>query len=91
MSKRWRQIAPGAALLAVTTAPVHGQAARAAACAPNAKPANLNFTLKDLLKAFGPMPGLPTTFIIARDGKVCSSHTGLGEKATFEQAINALL
>jgi thiol-disulfide isomerase/thioredoxin len=46
---------------------------------------------EDLLKAYGPMPGLPTTFIIGRDGKVCTSHTGLGEKATFEQTIKALL
>ena len=173
MSKRWTHIVLGAALLAVTAAPVNGQAARAAGCAPDAKAANLNFTLKDLsgkdvalsaykgqvilldfwatwcgpckveipwfielytkhraqglrvigvdvddpipaltqyvqkmkmnypvligqgredlLKAFGPMPGLPTTLIIGRDGKVCSRHTGLGEKATFEEVIKALL
>lgn len=45
----------------------------------------------DVLKAFGPMIGLPTTVIISRDGTVCSSHTGLTEKATFEDAIKALL
>ena len=45
----------------------------------------------DVLKAFGPMPGLPTTVIIGRDGTVCSSHTGLTEKAVFEEAIKALL
>ena len=45
----------------------------------------------DVLKAFGPMIGLPTTVIIGRDGTVCSSPTGLTEKATFEDAIKALL
>ena len=45
----------------------------------------------DVLKAFGPMPGLPTTIIIGRDGSVCSRHSGLTEKATFEKAIKALL
>jgi thiol-disulfide isomerase/thioredoxin len=173
MSQGWTQITMGVALLAVTAAPVHGQAALAAVCDADAKVANLNFTLKDLngndvtlsehkgkvilldfwatwcgpckveipyfidlyteyqaqgfqvfgfdvddplptltayvermkmnypvligqgrddvLKAFGPMPGLPTTVIIGRDGRVCSSHTGLTEKAVFEEAIKALL
>ncbi len=45
----------------------------------------------DVLEAYGPMPGLPTTVIIGRDGKVCTSHTGLTEKETFEEAIKALL
>ncbi len=173
MPKRWTRLTVGAALLAITAAPVNGQAARAAACAPDAKTANLNFTLTDLdgndldlsaykgkvilldfwatwcgpckveipyfielyeqyrsqglqvlgfdvddplpvlkqyvqemkmnypvligegrddvLEAFGPMIGLPTTVIISRDGKVCSTHTGLTLKATFEEAIKALL
>ena len=173
MSKRWTRITMAAALVTITAAPVHGQAARGPACAPNAKPANLNFTLKDLngndvtlsaykgkvilldfwatwcgpckveipgfielytryrsqglqvlgfdvddsipilkryvqqmnmnypvligqgredvLEAYGPMIGLPTTVIISRDGKICSRHTGLTEKATFEEAIKALL
>lgn len=173
MSKPWARVAMGAALVAVTAAPVNGQTGKAAACAPAAKVANLNFTLKDLngkdvtltaykgkvilldfwatwcgpckfeipgfielytkyrsqglqvlgfavddpvpalkvyaqqmkmnypilvgqeredvLEAFGPMPGLPTTFIISRDGKICRSHTGLTEKEKFEQEIKALL
>jgi len=46
---------------------------------------------EDVQEAFGPMPGLPTTFIIGRDGKVCTSHTGFTEKEKFEQQIKALL
>ena len=173
MSKPWARIAAGAALAAVTAAPISSQTRGGASCAPDAKVANLNFTLKDLngkdvalsaykgkvilldfwatwcgpckfeipgfielytkyrsqglqvlgfavddpvpalkvyaqqmnmnypilvgqeredvLEAFGPMPGLPTTFIIGRDGKICGSHTGLTEKETFEQEIKALL
>lgn len=45
----------------------------------------------DVLEAFGEMPGLPTTFIIGRDGRVCASHSGFTEKEKFEQAIRALL
>ena len=46
---------------------------------------------EDVTEAFGPMPGLPTTFIIGRDGKVCASHTGFTEKEKFEEQIKALL
>ena len=45
----------------------------------------------DLSEAFGPMPGLPTTFIIGRDGKICGQHTGFAPKEQFERAIKALL
>lgn len=45
----------------------------------------------DVVEAFGPMEGLPTTFIIGRDGKVCASHTGFTEKEKFEAQIKALL
>ncbi|MDA1184012.1 MAG: TlpA disulfide reductase family protein [Acidobacteria bacterium] len=173
MSKSWMHITLGVLLVAISAAPVHGQAGLAAICNPNGKVADLSFTLKDLngddvslsafkgkvilldfwatwcgpckveipyfidfytryqaqglqvlgfdvddeipalteyvelmkmnypiligagrddvLKAYGPMPGLPTTVIIGRDGKVCMSHTGLVEKAVFEEAIKALL
>ena len=172
-SQGWTRITMGVVLLAITAAPVHGQASLAAVCDADGKIANLNFTIKDLngndvtlsvhkgkvilldfwatwcgpckveipyfidlyteyraqgfqvfgfdvddplptltayvermkmnypvligqghddvLKAFGPMPGLPTTVIIGRDGRVCSSHTRLTEKAVFEEAIKALL
>jgi hypothetical protein len=44
-----------------------------------------------VLDAFGPMVGLPTTFIISRDGRVCRSHAGFTEKERFEQEIKVLL
>lgn len=173
MRDRWVRAVAGVVLVAATAAPSAGQTAKPAACAPDAKVANLNFTLKDLsgkdvalsalngkvilldfwatwcgpckveipwfiefytkyrgqglevlgfavdepvpvlkeyatrmkmnypvlvgqgredvLTAFGPMAGLPTTFIIDRKGRICSSHTGLGQKETFEREIKALL
>ena len=45
----------------------------------------------ELLNAFGPMVGLPTTFVISRDGRICETHTGLSSKNSFETPIKALL
>lgn len=44
-----------------------------------------------MLDAFGPMVGLPTTFIISRDGRICAKHIGLTAKDAFEAAIKSLL
>lgn len=41
--------------------------------------------------AFGPLGGLPTAFVISRDGKVCATHAGNTEKAVFEREITGLL
>lgn len=58
---------------------------------------------EDIEDAFGPMFGLPTSFMIGRDGRICSKHVGLPayksstgpiEKAvrdTFEAEIRSLL
>ena len=46
---------------------------------------------QDVQEAFGPMIGLPTTFIIDRQGRICESHTGFAPKRTFEEAIKRLL
>lgn len=32
---------------------------------------------EDIEKAFGPLNGLPTSFVISRDGKVCATHEGV--------------
>ena len=45
----------------------------------------------DVEQAFGPLPGLPTSFMIARDGKICGKHTGFVPKEQFEREIKALL
>jgi hypothetical protein len=42
-------------------------------------------------KAFGPLWGYPTTFVIRRDGKICRKHVGLSGKDQFQQEIEALL
>jgi thiol-disulfide isomerase/thioredoxin len=41
--------------------------------------------------AFGGVEGIPTTFVIDRDGKIVSKHIGLTEKAEFEREIKPLL
>ncbi len=45
----------------------------------------------DLQDAFGPLVGIPTTFLIARDGRICAVHAGFASKDTFEQEIKSLL
>jgi thiol-disulfide isomerase/thioredoxin len=45
----------------------------------------------DLQDAYGPMLGIPTTFLIGRDGKVCAKHTGVASKEQFEKEIRSLL
>jgi peroxiredoxin len=45
----------------------------------------------DLQDAYGPMWGIPTTFLISRDGKICRKHSGLVGKERYEQDIKALL
>jgi peroxiredoxin len=42
-------------------------------------------------KAYGPMWGLPKTFLIGRDGKICKTHVGFAQKETFEKQIKALM
>jgi thiol-disulfide isomerase/thioredoxin len=44
-----------------------------------------------LLDAYSPMPALPTTVLISRDGKICQKHVGMVSKETFENGIKALL
>ena len=46
---------------------------------------------EEVHEAFGPLVGLPTTFMISREGKICTQHTGLTGKDVFETEIKALL
>jgi thiol-disulfide isomerase/thioredoxin len=45
----------------------------------------------DVHDAFGPIWGLPTTYLIGRDGKLCRKHMGLAPKEQFEKEILGLL
>jgi peroxiredoxin len=45
----------------------------------------------DLLDAQGPLWGLPTTYLIARDGTICTRHLGPATKEDLEREIKALL
>ncbi len=45
----------------------------------------------DLQDAYGPMWGIPTTFLIARDGRICRKHSGLVGKERYERDIKSLL
>lgn len=44
-----------------------------------------------LQEAYGPLWGLPTTYIIDRQGRACHKHMGLGKKDEFEKQILGLL
>ena len=45
----------------------------------------------DLQDAYGPMWGIPTTFLINRDGKICRKHSGMVGKERYEEDIRGLL
>jgi peroxiredoxin len=45
----------------------------------------------DVKDAFGPLWGLPTAFLIGRDGKICRKHSGFATKEQFEKEIKGLL
>jgi len=44
----------------------------------------------DLKPSYGELP-LPTSFVIARDGRICARHDGLTAKEQVEREITALL
>jgi cytochrome c biogenesis protein CcmG/thiol:disulfide interchange protein DsbE len=46
---------------------------------------------EDVQDAFGPIWGIPASFLISKDGKVCKKHLGIAPKAQFEKEIKALL
>ena len=45
----------------------------------------------DVESAWGPFYGYPTSFIVARDGSICTKHLGPATKEQFEREIKALL
>lgn len=54
-------------------------------------PIVLGLGREDVQDAFGPIWGIPASFLISRDGKVCKKHLGLADPAVFEKEIKALL
>jgi thiol-disulfide isomerase/thioredoxin len=45
----------------------------------------------DVQEAYGPLYGIPVSFIIGRDGRICKKHMGIAPKAQFEREIKALI
>jgi thiol-disulfide isomerase/thioredoxin len=46
---------------------------------------------EDVQEAYGPIYGIPASFLIAKDGRVCKRHMGIAPKAVFEKEIRSLL
>ncbi len=46
---------------------------------------------EDVQDAFGPIYGIPASFLISKDGKVCRKHLGIAPKNLFEKEITALI
>jgi thiol-disulfide isomerase/thioredoxin len=46
---------------------------------------------EDVQEAFGPIWGIPITFVIDRQGNICRKHQGLATKEQFERVIQSLL
>jgi peroxiredoxin len=64
---------------------------------PFAKRFKINYPLvvgvdrEDVQKAYGPIFGVPMTFIIGRNGRICMKHVGPASKEQFESEIKSLL
>jgi thiol-disulfide isomerase/thioredoxin len=54
-------------------------------------PVVLGLDREDVPEAFGGIYGIPSSFLISRDARVCRTHTGIAPKAVFEKEIQALL
>ncbi|MEZ5283536.1 MAG: TlpA disulfide reductase family protein [Vicinamibacterales bacterium] len=54
-------------------------------------PVLLGLGREDIQDAYGPIWGIPASFLISRDGKVCKRHMGIAPKAVFEKEIQALM
>lgn len=46
---------------------------------------------EDVQDAYGPIWGIPASFIISKDGAVCRKHMGIAPKEVFEKELVALM
>jgi thiol-disulfide isomerase/thioredoxin len=46
---------------------------------------------EDVQDAYGPIWGIPASFLISKDGKVCRKHLGIASKNQFDKEIAALI
>jgi thiol-disulfide isomerase/thioredoxin len=44
----------------------------------------------DILMAYDPIPSIPVSVVIGRDGKICSKHLGIASMDVFEKEIASL-
>jgi len=62
---------------------------------PFARQFKMNYTIldgvdrEDVEDAYGPLFGLPTSFLIARDGRICGKHVGLPGAKDLKEAFAA--
>jgi peroxiredoxin len=54
-------------------------------------PVLLGLGRDEVQEAYGPIWGIPSSFVISRDARVCRKHMGIAPKAVFEKEIQALL
>ena len=45
---------------------------------------------EDILKAYDPIPSIPVSIIIGRDGRIVARHVGIAAMDVFEKEISAL-
>ena len=45
---------------------------------------------EDILMAYDPIPSIPVSVVIGRDGKICSKHVGISPMDVFEKEIASL-
>jgi thiol-disulfide isomerase/thioredoxin len=63
---------------------------------PYAEKAGMNYavldgtTRQDFEEAYGPLPGLPVSYVIARDGSVCFEHVGVPRPGPDEKLHDAI-
>jgi thiol-disulfide isomerase/thioredoxin len=46
---------------------------------------------EDILKAYDPIPSIPVSVVIDRQGRIAARHLGIASMAVFEKEISALL